>query len=75
MTIWKLALARRSSALLPRMGSSKRLSHSSTDRVLVIAGLERRCLLSGEPAAIRVVKYGQTSLHLPVEGEMLRVIL
>ena len=35
MTIWLLALARWSRALFPRIGSSKRLSHSSTDRLLV----------------------------------------
>ena len=44
MTIWKLALASRSKALLPRMGSSKRLSHSSTDRLLVMTQLDTLCL-------------------------------
>ena len=40
MTIWKLALASRSRALLPRMGPSKGLIHSSTALLLVMIKLE-----------------------------------
>ena len=44
MTIWKLAFARWSRVLFPSMGSPKRLSHSSTARLPVMAKLETRCL-------------------------------
>ena len=40
MTIGWLPLARGSKALLPRMGSSNRPSHSSTGRLLVMTKLE-----------------------------------
>ena len=41
---WYLALASRSRALLPRMGSSNRPSHSATARLLVITKLDDRIL-------------------------------
>ena len=53
MTIWKLALARRSRALLPRIESSKRLSHSSTALLLVMTKLETRCPGGRYPAGRR----------------------
>ena len=77
------ALASRSRALLPKMGSSKRLSHSSTAPVVgdYEAGdpmatddqlVEVGRLLSAEPVGAQVGQDEQTSLYRPVGAATLR---
>ena len=78
MTSWCAALARRSNALLPRIGSSNRPSHSSTPRFEVRAKLlpmpfddqvvQVFALLSGEPVQGEVVEDQQIWCEIAAEG-------
>ena len=71
MTIWQLALARCSKALLPRMGSSKRLSRSSTARSLVMTMLDTRCRSKDEFAEVRRLLRGEVVQPQVIEGKQL----
>ncbi len=67
VSIWQLALARRSRALLPRMESSKSPSHSSTARLLMMTKLDARC----RPRSSRMSRLGGQEGS---EGAVCRVV-